>query len=156
MEKRIKPDSYRVLPVIVLLIVLWNWRPVQRGFMAAVVPVDPGQELYESIRKPRKETPAMTARKPVSAVTRNEQVLIEGHKKARPKKVFSAAQFVCGLPIETGTCTAVFTEPREAEAALKKMKEQGFDEIWLKTPAYGEVYDALVKSARELEIRINA
>jgi hypothetical protein len=151
MEKLIK-----LLPFIVLLIMLSNWRPVSREIMAAVVPVDPGQELYQSIRKTKREIRVVPAQKAVAVVSQNEHVLIEGHKKARSKKVFSAAQFVCGLPIESGTFKTVCKEPKEAEAALKKMKEQGFDEIWLKTPVCGEVYNALVKSARELEMHINA
>ena len=145
-----------MLTVIVILSVLCNWRPVPRGMVAAVVQVDPGQELFESIRKPKKEVRYVPAPKPVVAVNDHDPVMIEVHKKTRPKKVFSAAQFVCGLPIETGTIKTVCKEPKEVEIALKKMKEEGFDEIWLKTPACGEVYNALVKSARELEIRINA
>jgi hypothetical protein len=150
MEKRIK-----MLTVILLLIVISIPVPVHQGVVAAVVPVDPGQELYHSIRKPKREVHIVRTQKTAALQNENELVLIEGHKKPR-SKVFSAAQFVCGLPIETGTFKTVCKEPKEAEAALKKMKEQGFDEIWLKTPACGEVYNALVKSARELEMRINA
>jgi hypothetical protein len=144
-----------LLPVIVILSALCNWRPVP-GMVAAVVPVDPGQELYQSIRKQKKDARVLPAQKTIAAVNDHDPVLIEVHKKARANKVFSAAQFVCGLPIETGTIKTVCKEPKDVEEALKKMKEEGFDEIWLKTPASGDVYNALVKSARELEIRINA
>jgi hypothetical protein len=145
-----KPIVLLVLLISVITVTALKTRSTATA--AVVVPSDPAQELYERIRAKKK----VRAVAQVQLAANSNSVLIEGHKAAKPAKVFNAAQFVCRLPLETGTYTTICKEPAEAEAAMKIMKERGFDEIRLKTPATGKVYDAIVKSARELEMRINA
>lgn len=119
----------------------------------AVVAADPPQEEKTLIVRPQ-------ARQQMAVQPGPEPpVVIEGHRPrpARPKKVFTAAQFVCALPIENPeTYTVILNNAEDAADAILQMKKDGCDEITLKNTQPGEVLDAIVKTAKRHDMRINA
>ena len=155
----IKPIHFIVFAsVIAALVALMPAKPV---VTAAVVPVAPGQELYNSIRADKITDRKVTPRKRDATVVAGllHPVVIEGHCAVQPraKKVFSAAQFICKLPIEDNTTyTAVCSDAAQAVATVKKLKERGCRENTLNDTTPGAEHDAIVRTARENDMRINA
>ncbi len=154
----IKPLHFlSFVAVIAALVALMPPKPI---VASAVVPVDPGQELYNSIRTDKKaERRSSLQKRQASVAEVHQPVVIEGHRAMQPraKKVFSAAQFICKLPIEDNTTyTAICSDAAQAVATVKKLKERGCNEITLRDTTPGKVHDAIVRTARENDMRINA
>lgn len=145
-----------LLSVATLLLVAFVCLPLStKSPAAAVAPVMlPEQEFYKTLelpgsgdneirKQPRAELP---------------QAVIEGIRRSasKSKKMFRATQFICILPIESSsTLTTTIHDPSEAVAAVKMLKEEGVDEIRLRSPISQDMLNAIVKTAREQDIRIN-
>ena len=100
---------------------------------------------------------AFKGHKPPPRCGESPQTVIEGIKRSsrKNKRIFSAAQFICILPMHAPALTTVCTGPAEAVAAVLRMKAEGYEEIRLRTPVSGPVYDAIIRTARENDIRVN-
>jgi hypothetical protein len=124
---------------------------------AAVTPADHEQDLFHELKK-SDQTGTRHKRGRMVAGAVSPQAVIEGLKRSsrRTKQLFSAARFICIFPIEPATCTAVCNKPSDAVAAVRMLKQQGCSEIRLLAPVPTDIYDAIVKTAREQDIRINA
>lgn len=145
-----------LLSVATLVLVAFVCLPLStKSPAAAVAPVMlPEQEFYKTLelpgsgdneirKRPRAELP---------------QAVIEGIRRSasKSKKMFRATQFICILPIESSsTLTTTIHDPSEAVAAVKMLKEEGVDEIRLRSPISQDMLNAIVKTAREQDIRIN-
>ena len=117
--KKLKP----LLALAITLAALAGCYYKEPATVAAVVPVDHQQDLYQSLRsghKPARPLPA--AKRELAVHGENEPaVVVEGHRSrpVRTKKVFTAAQFVCALPIENAdTYTVILNNPEDAADAI--------------------------------------
>ena len=126
--------------------------------MAAVAPQNQESEFYHQIKarpgnhaKQLKSERTLTGGQTITTV-------IEGLKRSarRNRKIFGAAQFICILPLEKHGSTETCSRPSEAVEAVRKLKAAGYDEIRVSSMTSAEVYDAIVRTAREEDIRINA
>ena len=167
-NKPVKADIMKTrIQLLATLVLLFAIKVLNKNeHLAAVVPVDPEQEFIESIKTPLPGKPPKSAIPepvaipdiPSTKLSKKETVYVEGRRAqaSRAKKVFSAAQFICSLPIEAGTCTTVCNAVSEATAMVRKLKEEGYSMIRLTGAHNGEVYNAILKSAREQDMRVDA
>ncbi len=150
-------NSFRTTTLLLVLLFSINKIPQKESVPAASANYFHNSGFLVINSNQKIHSPANTANDPLTTLESGQNpVLLEGRQAdLRKKKVFGAAQFVCALPIEPGTFTTVCREPEDAEAAVKKLKKQGCSEIWLKTVSNKAVLNAIVKSAREHDLRIN-
>lgn len=71
-----------------------------------------------------------------------------------PKLFVSSPQFVGNYPWPGKVFAMVCRTPQEAEAAVKKCKSEGYDEIKITFMVKKDVYDAIIKTAKEAGIKV--
>lgn len=89
-----------------------------------------------------------------------DPVYLEARKKVEdkiwvgPKLSISSPQFVGNYPWPGKVFAEVCKTPEEAEAAVKKCKKQGYDEIKITFMVKRDVYDAIIKTAKTEGIKV--
>jgi hypothetical protein len=71
-----------------------------------------------------------------------------------PKLFISSPQFVGNYPWPGKVFAMVCKTPAEAKAAVKKCKKEGYDEIKITFMVKRDVYDAIIKTAKEEGIKV--
>lgn len=71
-----------------------------------------------------------------------------------PDLYVSSPQFVGRWPWPGKVFAAICTTPKEAEDAVKKFQQQGYDEIKITFMVKADVYDAIIKTAKEVGIKV--
>lgn len=71
-----------------------------------------------------------------------------------PKLSVSSPQFVGNYPWPGMVFAMVCTTPEEAEAAVKKCKKEGYDEIKITFMVKRDVYDAIIRTAKAEGIKV--
>jgi imidazolonepropionase-like amidohydrolase len=73
---------------------------------------------------------------------------------AGPELFVSSPQFVGAWPWEGKVFAAICTTPAEADQAVRKFKKEGYDEIKITFMVKRDVYDQIIKTAKEVGIKV--
>jgi imidazolonepropionase-like amidohydrolase len=79
---------------------------------------------------------------------------VENNTWTGPKLYVSSPQFAGSWPWPGKVFAAVCTTPKEAEAAVRMCKKQGYDEIKITFMVKRDVYDAIIRTAKEENIKV--
>src|SRR6185369_2014841 len=73
---------------------------------------------------------------------------------AGPVLTVASPQFVGNYPWPGKVFAEVCKTPQEADAAVRKCKKQGYDEIKITFMVKADVYDAIIQTAKEVGIKV--
>lgn len=79
---------------------------------------------------------------------------VNSKKITGPELSVTSPQFVGAWPWKGKVFAEITTTPAEAIAAVKKCKQEGYDEIKITFMVKRDVYDAIIKTAREQNIKV--
>jgi hypothetical protein len=80
--------------------------------------------------------------------------MVKEQKWEGPDLFISSPQFVGKWPWKGKMLAEICTTPAEAQAAVHKCKAEGYDEIKITFMVKADVYDAIIKTARETGIKV--